>query len=75
MGVVDKEDLRHLEKKTLQNRETAWPGRLTKTIFSPHFNSHQCQTLRLNPLKNLMKVWYDNAGFGRLVGVVDMEDL
>ena len=36
-------------KKNPQNGETAWPGRLTNTIFSPPFAHRRCQTLRLKP--------------------------
>ena len=36
-------------EKIPQNGETAWPGRLTSTIFSPPFAHRRCQTLRLKP--------------------------
>ena len=55
-------------KKTLQNRETAWPGRLFRTTFHPPPVSNVASECIKKSL--VIVFWYDNAGCGRLLEAV-----
>ena len=54
--------------KTLQNRKTAWPGRLFRTTFHPPPVSNVASECIKKSL--VIVFWYDNASCGRLVEAV-----